>query len=73
MIKPGTAVMFLSGVQPTPDEWLHGTVVEWTSQEWQHLPAIRHTHYCIEVSPVHYTNPRRVFRKYEDVKNAANT
>lgn len=67
-LQPGSPCLFLSGVNPKPDVWLHGKVVEWTPTEKANLPAILNTHYCIEVSPVYRTWPRRVFRKYEDVK-----
>lgn len=70
LLQPGSPCLFLSGVNPTPNEWMHGTVIEWRSRSAEVMPDLVHTHYCIEVSPVHSGWPRVVYRRHEDVKKA---
>lgn len=69
LLQPGTTCLFLSGVNPTPNDWMHGKVIAWRGKSAELMPDLVDTHYCIEVSPVHSGWPRIVYRKHSDVKS----
>lgn len=70
LLQPGSPCLFLAGVNPNPNEWMHGTVIAWRGKSAEVMPDLVPTHYCIEVSPVHSGWPRVVYRKHADVKPA---